>query len=276
MRPAYGPLGRWLTLLIATVVLVCGLGAATTLTAVAQDQPAPTAREAREIPRSATAAGKGHGDRDAKYGPVTVLEKGKPVKKGTGPIAALFWGFALLAIGGSLFVVTRRNLITAVMGMVGAFFAIAALYMMLYASFLAIIQMLVYAGAIMVLFVFVIMILNKPEDEPYGAPGKAGKILAILAIAYLVFRIGAVLIDVSPPSPTADQRPPNTAEGYTWGSTASVGWNLFNQYLFPFEAVSILLLIAVVGAIAIARPLRDDVVEQGALDDGEPAAGGHP
>ncbi len=260
---------RLLTLLLAIVFLL-GLGATARSVAAqpaAGEQPAMSDRAQVEIPRSATPAGKGNGDRDSKFGP----SRGK---RG-GPIALLFWGFALLAVGGSLFVVTRKNLITAVMGMVGTFFAIAAVYMMLYASFLAIIQMLVYAGAIMVLFVFVIMILNKPEDEPYGAPGKFGKVLAGVAIAYLLFRIGGVLIDVTPMSPAAIEKPALTAQGYGWGSTAAVGWNLFNEYLFPFEAVSLLLLVAVVGAIAIARPLRDDVIADEAGGDAAPT-GGHP
>src|SRR4029079_14334711 len=80
-------------------------------------------------------------------------------------MALVFWVFALASVTGALFVVTRKNLIAAVMGMVGSFLGIAAIYMMLYAQFLAVIQMLVYAGAIMVLFVFVVMILNRPEVE---------------------------------------------------------------------------------------------------------------
>jgi NADH-quinone oxidoreductase subunit J len=200
---------------------------------------------------------------------------------GTG-MALLFWVFAGLAVGGSLFVITRRNLIAAVMGMVGTFFALAVLYMMLYASFLAIIQMLVYAGAIMVLFVFVIMVLNKPEDEPYGMTGMPGKVLAGLAMLYLLARAVMLLWHVTPPDakkaadappqvvnawkqvPKAGETPdPNTglvqiAESYDYGSTAAVGYSLFGEYVFPFEAVSILLLIAVVGAIAIARPFKDD------------------
>jgi NADH-quinone oxidoreductase subunit J len=266
---------RILTLLLgAMIVLGLGLTATPVVAQPAADAPSTVDRPRVETPRSATTAGKFNGDRDSKFGP----SRGK---RG-GPVAFMFWAIAALTVAGSLFVVTRKNLITAVMGMVGTFFGIAALYMMLYASFLAIIQMLVYAGAIMVLFVFVIMILNKPEDEPYGAPGKFGKVLAAVAIAYLVFRIGAVLIDVTPPSPVAIEKPPVTAEGYTWGSTASVGWNLFNDYLFPFEAVSLLLLVAVVGAIAIARPLRDDVIGDdvdGHAGDGAspvPTTGGHP
>ena len=92
-------------------------------------------------------------------------------------MALLFWVFALASVAGALFVVTRKNLIAAVMGMVGSFLGIAAIYMMLYAQFLAVIQMLVYAGAIMVLFVFVVMILNRPEDEPVAPAGRAGQVL---------------------------------------------------------------------------------------------------
>ncbi len=193
---------------------------------------------------------------------------------GTG-MAILFWLFAFGTIGGALFVITRRNLIAAVMGMVGTFFAVAGIYMMLYANFLAVVQMLVYAGAIMVLFVFVVMILNKPEDEPWALVGIPGKALAGLAMLYLTVRLGQTLWAVKPgateeavkatmaaPDPVVITNAKGVVTGtYEWGSTAGVGTNLFDQYLFPFEAVSILLLVAVVGAIAIARPLEDDAEE---------------
>jgi NADH-quinone oxidoreductase subunit J len=221
--------------------------------------------------------GEGHGARP----PAAATEKAPKDRDKTsgsgGAMAALFWIFALGTIGGSIFVITRRNLIAAVMGMVATFFAVAALYMMLYANFLAVIQMLVYAGAIMVLFVFVVMILNKPEDEPWGLVGLPGKALAGIAMLYLLVRLGGVLwdvkvdpkqkavpaaVDVNPraPEPARDDgRPADQHEDLRdWGSTAAVGANLFDDYLFPFEAVSILLLVAVVGAIAVARPLKDD------------------
>ena len=119
-------------------------------------------------------------------------------------MALLFWAFAAATVGGALFVVTRRNLIAAVMGMVGSFLGIAAVYMMLYAHFLAVIQMLVYAGAIMVLFVFVIMILNRPEDEPVAPTGRVGPgRSAALAIVYLVGR----LVDAAHPRPAAEPAP---------------------------------------------------------------------
>jgi NADH-quinone oxidoreductase subunit J len=179
----------------------------------------------------------------------------------------LFWAFAAATVGGALFVVTRRNLIAAVMGMVGSFMGIAAIYMMLFAGFMSVVQMLVYAGAIMVLFVFVIMILNRPEDEPVAPSGRAGQVLGGVAILYLVGRLVMLLIHVKPPNPTTAVAAPGpieikvpggVSEKVDWGSVKAVGTDLFGPGLFPFEAISILLLIAVVGAIAIARPLHAD------------------
>jgi NADH-quinone oxidoreductase subunit J len=180
------------------------------------------------------------------------------------PMALLFWLFALVSVGGALFVVSRRNLIAAVMGMVGSFLGIAAIYMLLYAQFLAVVQMLVYAGAIMVLFVFVVMILNRPEDEPVAPSGRAGQAVGGVAILYLIGRLIMMLIQVQPANPAqAMAAPIATAEGYDWGSVRAVGTDLFGPGLFPFEAISILLLAAVVGAIAIARPVH--------AEDDEPA-----
>ena len=139
-------------------------------------------------------------------------------------MALLFWAFAAASIAGALFVVTRRNLIAAVMGMVGSFIGIAAVYMMLYAQFLAVIQMLVYAGAIMVLFVFVIMILNRPEDEPVAPTGRAGQILGGLSIVYLVARLASVLINVVPPDKVKALAAPAAITLAPYGTTpAEVG-----------------------------------------------------
>jgi NADH-quinone oxidoreductase subunit J len=190
-------------------------------------------------------------------------------------MALLFWAFALASVVGAVFVVTRRNLIAAVMGMVGSFLGIAAVYMMLYANFLAVIQMLVYAGAIMVLFVFVIMILNRPEDEPVAPAGRAGQALGGVAIVYLVGRLVMMLIHVKPQvAALAMSAPAATKEGHAWGSVAAVGTDLFGPGLFPFEAISILLLVAVVGAIAIARPLHEIEVPEG-TDPNDPRVEGH-
>jgi NADH-quinone oxidoreductase subunit J len=193
---------------------------------------------------------------DGRVGGVNYLHGDLTGSAGKG-MALLFWVFALASVIGAVFVVSRRNLIAAVMGMVGSFLGIAAIYMMLYAQFLAVIQMLVYAGAIMVLFVFVVMILNRPEDEPVAPSGRGGQALGGVAILYLIGRLIVMLTQVEPPDPVlAAAAPLPTHEGFDWGSIRAVGTDLFGAGLFPFEAVSILLLVAVVGAIAIARPLH--------------------
>lgn len=202
-------------------------------------------------------------------------------------VAFVFWFFALSTLGGAVFVITRRNMVTAVMGMVGTFFAIAGLYLMLYASFLAVMQVLVYAGAIMVLFVFVIMILNRPEVEPWALHGLLGKGVAALGLLYLFKRLAGILWDVKDTHAlevardqlhvdvVLNKADPSVATGagelisrtYEFGSIEGVGYTLFTKYLFPFEAVSIVLLVAVVGALAIARPNETDADETAATEE---------
>ncbi len=215
--------------------------------------------------------------------PATQWAHGDRIESHDKGLALLFWMFAAISVGGALFVVSRRNLIAAVMGMVGSFLGIAAIYMMLYASFLAVIQMLVYAGAIMVLFVFVIMILNRPEDEPVATTGRAGKVLGSLAIVYLVGRLVMLLIHVHAPDSSLAAPHDLTVTAATqgvaavtqsWGSIKAVGTDLFGNGLFPFETISILLLLAVVGAIAIARPLHV-LEETEGIDPNDPRVEGH-
>ena len=196
------------------------------------------------------------------------------VPSNSAAVGILFWLFALMIVGGSIFVITRSNLISAVMGMVGTFFAIAVVYAMLYAHFLAAIQVLVYAGAIMVLFVFVIMILNKPEAEPWARTGLAGKVVVLGVILYLLARLVLVLWGIEPP-PESLVAPGETIDGGDWGSTKEVGKALFTNFLFPFEAVSIVLLIAVVGAVAVARPHERPpaAIPQGVPGAAKPKAG---
>ena len=263
------------------LVLTC-LGALAGSAALAQPADPHAGHDHRPIPPAGRTAVDPHAGHD--HGPVAApageapgahgeAEAGEGAGFQNSRVAALlFWVLAALTLGGALFVITRRNLIAAVMGMVGTFFALAGLYAMLYAHFLAVIQVLVYAGAIMVLFVFVIMILNRPEDEPWAVQGLFGKALAGLAILYLVVRLSGVLWDVKdqPHAQIAAPMPqpvsvavrggaaahPSVAPPSedAWGSTRSVGRVLFGEYLFPFEAVSLVLLVAVVGGIAVARP----------------------
>lgn len=241
-----------IALLVLTLGLLLGATSIVAVPSIAEAQPQQVnLRDAQAAIRAGVTANTGDDAKDSPH---------RDVVQGSGKgLALLFWAFAAATVGGALFVVTRRNLIAAVMGMIGSFLGISAIYMMLYASFLAVIQMLVYAGAIMVLFVFVIMILNRPEDDPVGPRGKVGKGLAGVALLYLFVRLGSLLLSVTPNDAVAASKAPSlTSFGHQWGSTKAVGTELFTAYAFPFEAISILLLVAVVGAIAIARPLRDD------------------
>ena len=169
-----------------------------------------------------------------------------------------WWIIAIFTVGGAISTVTRRNNIAAVMSLVATFFGLAAMYAMLSAHFLAALQVLVYAGAIMTLFVFVIMVLNRDEAEPWAWSGVFTKVIGVFALVYLVTKVGAHLYAIAPAHPEA---PPAA-----FGTVAEVGEILFTDYLFVFEAVSVLLLIAVIAAVVVARQRN---VATGAYDDEE-------
>lgn len=153
-----------------------------------------------------------------------------------------------LTLGGALLTITRNNLVSAVMSLVLSFLGVAGLYAMLSAHFLAAIQVLVYAGGIMVLFVFVVMVLNRDEKENWFQRGVLGKTITIAGIAYLSIRLGLQLTRYATSSAHAScWSSPNT------GTLEQTGWGLFTDYLFPFEALSLVLLIAIIAAVVIAR-----------------------
>jgi NADH-quinone oxidoreductase subunit J len=161
--------------------------------------------------------------------------------------AVVFYILAAVLVGMSLLVITRTNPIASALAMVGAFGALAALYAQLSATFLAILQILVYAGGIMVLMIFVIMLLNlNPRDlEPMKARGLT-VFLALAGVLGIVF--GSVFLAVFPQGQWAWAALP---EGF--GNIFSVGVKIFSQYLFPFEMLSFVLLTAVVGALVLSK-----------------------
>lgn len=168
-----------------------------------------------------------------------------------------FYAFAALAVISALATITRRNPVVAAVWLVATFFAVAVCYLLLSASFLAAIQILVYAGAIMVLFVFVIMVLDVDERGrvEHRRPSRVARIgyygSIVITGGFLAFvLVGTLARQYLQPGVDMAGKP-------DFGSAESIGRVLFTDYLFAFEAVSLLLLAAVIGAVVVARNRRE-------------------
>lgn len=166
--------------------------------------------------------------------------------------ALLFILFAGLAIGCAISLVVQRNPLYGAISLIGVFVSLACIYVTLAAPFIAAVQVVVYAGAIMVLVVFVIMLLNVEEEERRSVRLRYLMPAAVMLAAVLVAEATFVIYTVEasryqPPHPSV------SASSSDVGLTASIGTGLFTQYLLPFEITSLLLLMAIVGAMTLAR-----------------------
>ena len=160
----------------------------------------------------------------------------------------LFAVFAGTAVGCALGVVFHRNPVHCALLLVGVLLSISALFVLLHAPFIAALQVIVYAGAIMVLFLFVVMLLNVKGESPILSPGAAkgfGILFALLAFIELLWTV------LSPAGEPSAQPAATLPEGF--GSPAAIGRILYTVWLYPFEITSILLLVAVVGAVVLAK-----------------------
>jgi len=163
---------------------------------------------------------------------------------------ALFIIFAVIAVSSALNILLQRSPLYSALSLISTLGSLSALYMMLHAQFIAAIQIVVYAGAIMVLFIFVIMLLNVPKDQPQIEKQKGLRYLAIPFAGLLIAETFYVLRLV--PERTMPQVAAESADRAI-GTTWSIGTNLFTDYLLPFEVTSVLILMAVVGAMVLAR-----------------------
>ncbi len=164
--------------------------------------------------------------------------------------ATFFYLFALITIGCGAAVITLKNPIQSAVALVTSFFSLAAIYALLGAHFVAILQVLVYAGAIMVLFVFVIMLLNL-RDEVSTAWGALGA-RSLWSIVFVLFIGGGLLVAASAAQGMGFA--PAELVPSDYGTIEAVGTALFDgSYLLPFEAVSALLTVGVVGAVVLAK-----------------------
>jgi NADH-quinone oxidoreductase subunit J len=162
-------------------------------------------------------------------------------------LALLFILFGGLAIGCALALVAQRNPLYSAISLIGVFISLACLYVMLAAPFIAAVQVIVYAGAIMVLVVFVIMLLNVEQEERRRERLKFLVPVAVVLAAVLIAEVAFILVSVQ------EFRVSPAAGASNIGLTHSIGSALFTRYLLPFEITSILLLMAIVGAMTLAR-----------------------
>ena len=167
--------------------------------------------------------------------------------------ALLFYAFAAVTVIGSLIVVTQKNPVYSLVSLVGAFFGLCGLYVLLEAPFVAVVQIIIYAGAIMVLFLFTVMLLNVPREDaaewdrshPLYRPMavRVGGVLAVLLaleFAWALSRTAGLSVGVGDEKPAVS-------------SVAKLGEVLFTKYMFAFEVTSILIIAAMVGAVVLAR-----------------------
>ena len=168
----------------------------------------------------------------------------------------LFYLFGAVAVVASVLVIAQRNPVYSVLLLIASFGALSGLYVLLDAPFVAVIQIIVYAGAIMVLFLFVVMLLNAPHEDteqdlersatlvrvaPPAGVKWFGVVLAAALVAELVWAL------------TARGGESGVFPGASVTSVADIGRRLFTEYAFPFEVTSILILVAMVGAVVLAR-----------------------
>jgi NADH-quinone oxidoreductase subunit J len=159
-------------------------------------------------------------------------------------IEVIFFLFAALAVGAAINVLIQKHVLYSALSLIVLLVSMSGLFILLEADFLAVINVIVYAGAIMVLFVFVIMLLNLPADEDGADRLRWLKFLGIPMALFLLFMILATLWNVGGET---------LIERQTAGTPEAIGRSLFTDYLLPFEVTSLLILIALMGAVVFAK-----------------------
>jgi NADH-quinone oxidoreductase subunit J len=171
----------------------------------------------------------------------------------------IFWVLAPLSVAAAVLMLFQRNSVHAALLLILNFFTLAVFFLLLDAPFLFVVQIIVYAGAIMVLFLFVIMLLGVTGEETLGERLRAQRWLAILlgvGIALEVFFAVRLSIGLS------QGAIPDFAAVNEGGNVQALARVLFTSYVFPFEVTSILLIIAAIAAMVLARRRRPDVLDE--------------
>lgn len=162
----------------------------------------------------------------------------------------LFFLFAGLAIASAISLVYHKNPLYSAVSLIGVFISLACIYITLAAPFIAAVQILVYAGAIMVLVVFVIMLLNLEDDNPLNRLKYLYFVGGGLGVVLLVQTFFVFYAVMKAPKQTVDQT-------QTVGKTLNIGASMYTEYLLPVEIVGVLLLMAIIGGVIMARRLSE-------------------
>jgi NADH-quinone oxidoreductase subunit J len=161
--------------------------------------------------------------------------------------AVAFYSLAALILGFGVLVVTAKSTVHSVLFLVADFLCVAALYVTLQAQFLAVIQVMVYAGGIVVLYLFVVMLVNlKRPPEAHSDPRRMGRLGVVMAAAVLVELVAIFALGWARPEVTG-------GGGLSLNNVQQLGRLLYQDYLIPFEVASVLLLVAMIGAIVLAK-----------------------
>jgi NADH-quinone oxidoreductase subunit J len=168
--------------------------------------------------------------------------------------AIVFYSLAAFVLGFGVLVVTTRDTVHSVLFLVGNLLCVAMLYVALSAEFLAVIQVLVYAGGIVVLYLFVVMLVNlKRTPEVQVDPRRQSRLGFAAAAAVLLEMSAIVVYSATRQTGATGALPASVPAAISGGNTERIGWLLYTDYLVPFEVASVLLLVAMVGAILLAR-----------------------
>lgn len=173
------------------------------------------------------------------------------------PLHILFYLFSAVAVGSAVNVVLARNPVRSVLSLVITFFAMAGTWMLLRAEFLSLILIVVYVGAVMTLFLFVIMMLSVDRES------RKGGFVRYLPVGIMIslLLVGMLIVAVGPSSFGLTQMPAPALEAADYSNTAQIGLLLFTTYVYPFEIAGVLLLVAMIAAITLANrgPLKRKV-----------------
>lgn len=165
------------------------------------------------------------------------------------PLHIIFYIFATVAVASAVSVITVRNPVNSVLSLVVTFFAMSGIWMLLRAEFLSLILLLVYVGAVMTLFLFVVMMLNIDVESRKGSFVRylpLGIIIVLLLVGLMIIAVGPTYFGVS-------QMPVPAAEPANYSNLQAVGNLLFTEYAYPFEIAGVLLLAAIIAAITLTH-----------------------